>query len=168
MSLFDEARARLWAVLADLTDGQLNVRPAEGWSVLDVLEHLYRMEMAVAEKLAEAIQRPPMEPVPFKEHANRFMLDRSQRFKAPPFCVPTGLFSSLLEARAGLDQSRQSIEAALALAQCPDDLYTHALMFPLPAVGLLSAGQWYDFLACHEMRHTEQVEEMKASWTRIP
>jgi hypothetical protein len=164
VSLFDEARSRLWGIVEPLSGAQLRIPNADGWSVLHVLEHLALMESQVASKLADAMRQPAGERIPVKQEANRFMLDRTHKFRAPEFGIPQGEYSSLAEARAGLAVSRDRIEAVLAMAGDEDDLYTHGLAFPVPAIGTLSVGQWYDFLACHEMRHAAQIEDMKTEW----
>lgn len=133
-----EARRELWKSAAGLTEAQLDARIGEGWSVLGNLEHLYAMEMFVAEALHGVLQAPAGAAVPPKVLAG--LLDRSVKYNAPPSGHPSGRLGSVEEARQRLGESLAQLETVFS--SVPAARQDSGCSMAHPVFGVRSVEQW--------------------------
>ena len=92
------------------------------------------------------------------EKVVKMVTDRSFKAKAPEPLIPSGQFATPEEIIAAFQRSR---EKTIAFAKSRDDLREHAA--PHPVLKEMDAYQWLLFLSGHTMRHTAQIQEVKAN-----
>lgn len=156
-------RAALLAAVERVPADLRSTRPAEGrWSVQDVLEHLALVEgralMLLGALVADA---PPLEGAAGDPTAvNRALLsNRAMKITAPEPIQPTGALTAGA-ALESLERTRAALLAAMDQAEGKD---LSRVSRPHPALGPLDGYQWIGSLAGHEMRHTLQIDEIRAA-----
>lgn len=148
-----------------LSDAQLNFKAApERWSVKECMFHI-----AGAEKLLwtmfEGTMKGPANPEKRSEikvtdeQVVQMVKDRSKKAQAPEPILPknTG-FNSLDEAVNDFKKSRG--EHIKYLKNSTEDLRNHVFQMPF---GYIDGYQFLLFMAAHSNRHTQQMNEVKAS-----
>jgi hypothetical protein len=162
LELLDRERAALLACV-DRVPAPLRVRrpTPERWSVMEVLEHLARVERGVAKLLAIRGQEQAPAAVALDDaqlDAARIarLRSRSERIEAPSRIQPEGALGPA-ETMQALADSRSALRAALQAAHpAALDGVTHTH----PILGVLTLRGWACFVAHHEARHAAQVEEI--------
>jgi hypothetical protein len=156
----EEARAGLLGRVSPLTDAQGAFRPGEGWSISDILEHLYLAEFFGVGKIWSASSDLRAGRRWTHDHPNRgkpieqVIADTwKPRETAPPVATP--------HLGAPLQFSRSAFRSLGAvLADLGDRLEGQRLediVFPHFLSGPLDARQRLEFLRFHIERHTAQV-----------
>lgn len=148
-----------------LTKEQWNYKPAAGvWSIAECAGHIVLSEdflRGIIEKKilsAPASTKRVAERKVLDEKVIKMVTDRSFKVKAPEPLIPNGRFATSEEIVAAFRRSR---EETIALAKSRDDLRGHAA--PHPVLKELDAYRWLLFLSGHTMRHTAQIQEVKAN-----
>ncbi len=148
--------------VAGVGEAACRVRPAgDRWSVLECAEHV-----AVAEEVMLGLvagERKARDPEGSKRDARtlRSGTDRSTRFDASDQSQPRGRFSTLAEAVAHFQASR---ERTLRLVESTgEDLRASELTHPHRAVGEISTYECLLLMGAHAQRHALQIEEVKQS-----
>jgi len=137
-----------------LSDEELNKAPsAESWSIAQVLLHLQQIESYFLSLMDAALQGPNEE---VKERNLAYVTDRSHKAKSP-IDPPSG-FKTRAEIVVRLTQSREKV-IALIDKEDPATLSEKALNHPV--FGKTSVKQTLEFIAAHEKRHIEQIQEIK-------
>lgn len=162
----NESQAETIAAVEKLSDAQWNWKAApEKWSVAECVEHIMLAEstlMAQAEKALAAPQNPDWaEKTKGKsEFIERVMVKRQGKAQAPESIVPTGKFS-----RAELMQKLREVRAkTLKFAETTQlPLKAHTSEHPFPVFGTLNAYQWVIYIPLHNIRHNQQIAEVKAN-----
>jgi len=160
-----DTSAKFHAAVAGLSEAQYNFKAApERWSVAECAEHIAVSEDAIRQLVtAQVLKSPPSPERAADRVKNDSMLvkgltDRSQKFQAPEFLTPKRRFSTLGEAVAHFDKSREvTLKYATSTA---DDLRSHTA--PHPVFKELDGYQWLLLLSAHSERHTLQILEVKA------
>ena len=167
---FGHARKRVAEVTAGLSDVQWSFKTApERWSIAEILEHMALVHERVFEfrlkQLAQApgapadrdyreIDRLAMEKIP----------DRSVKAQAPDFIKPTGQ----VRPEDALQRLFQSYERLAAFVESTPGLRDHIMEAPPlrlvtnGAYDMMDGYQWALTLASHDLRHVEQIVEVKA------
>ena len=162
-ALLETERLALLAAVDRVAPADRDRRPGPGqWSVAEILEHLAKVEQAVAALIATRGREPlpAMEP-PVPEASERVagLRVRERRIDAPDALRPSGALSAD-EALAALAASRRTLlDAARAAdpAALEHRTYYHAVL------GRLTLRDWLAFVAHHEARHAAQVDEVAAA-----
>lgn len=149
-----------------LSDEQWNFKPAPGkWSVGEVVEHIYLAEGLIF-KQVEAAMAAPFNPnwkektKGKSEFIERVMVNRTGKARAPEQIVPVGkltrseLMEKLKSARAATIKFAEQTEAPLK---------SHTSEHPFPVFNTLSAYNWLIYIPLHNIRHNQQIDEVKAS-----
>ena len=148
-----------------LTPEQLNFKAApDRWSIAQCAEHI-----ALSEDFIRGIIESKVltaEPTPDRIAERKLLdakvlpmiTDRSFKAQAPEPLVPASKFGS---PQATVEHFQQSRAKTAALAASRDDLRDHAGEHPV--FKELDAYQWLLFLSGHTLRHTAQIQEVKAS-----
>lgn len=148
-----------------LTPEQWNFKAGpDRWSIAQCAEHIALSEDFLRELIEGKVLTA--EPTPDKiaerklvdEKVLPMIVDRSFKAQAPEPLRPTSKFGS---PQSAVDHFKQSRALTAALAAERDDLREHA--GPHPVLKELDAYQWLLFLSGHTLRHTAQIEEVKAS-----
>lgn len=153
----EKIREELLKTIEELTDEQLNEHPEEGrWSIIQVAEHLYLMEMAVVKGIADSLKDPQNTPSDAKPI--HLAADRSVRVDAPAFLVPSEDYLKLEDVKRKLASSRERLVTVMSGA---DEKALSSKSFKHPVFGSLSLDQWTEFVGYHEKRHIQQIDELK-------
>lgn len=157
MKVNEEAREKLLEEVAGLTDEEVNWKPSEEkWSVRQVLEHLYLMEGGIAKTIQSQLRSDEHHSTPHKPIERT--VDRTQKVEVPDFARPGDTFYTLDELKSKLHESHnalQKIENRVPADQLEVKSYPH------PVFGDMSLAQYIPFVGYHELRHIEQIQEVK-------
>lgn len=144
-----------------LTEEQWNYRTApDRWSIAEIAQHVTIAEIL----LRDAVVRILDEPAPpgiadgtfrKEDEVMKLIIDRSERFNAPPELRPANQWKTPEETLA---EFRRQREETLKLARAQNDLRGHGADHPI--VGSLDAYGWLVFLSGHTERHTLQIREV--------
>jgi uncharacterized damage-inducible protein DinB len=160
----ERRRAALVERLASMSPAQLTARPAaEGWNVLDVVQHVVIVEelvlralgtrpgpLSLAERLGSGVRLTAL----------RIYLRSGGRVQAPtPAILPRGSVS-LEELQARWDRTRQGYASALSTFG-PADLVRPMMKHPI--VGKLTPLQTLTFLETHLVHHGRQIDGIQKS-----
>ena len=147
-----------------LTPEQWNFKPApDVWSVAECAEHIVMTEDLLREMVTKKILASPTK----TDRAGRatdeevlaMITNRSTKAKAPEILKPSGQFTDPSTALAKFEESRKK---TLALANGDAEFRAHTA--PHSALKKdLDAQQWLLYLSGHTMRHTAQIQEVKAN-----
>ncbi|MBA2176372.1 DinB family protein [Halobacillus locisalis] len=155
----EEKRKQVLDFIEGVSDQEALKKPEEDrWSILEVLEHLYLMEQLVVYQINKAIKNGDQQQAKLKP-LNR-TTNRDYKVEAPEAVQPKGEFQSLDDARDGLAKTR---EATLFLIHNKDEETLQNRVFPHPAFGEMNLEQWIEFIGWHELRHLDQMKEVKES-----
>lgn len=164
--LLNESHQQTLAALAGLSDEQLHFKPApEKWSVLEVAEHIMmaegllfsQVEKALADKANPDWQEKTRGKTEFLE---KVMVSRERKASAPESIVPSGKLSRD-EVVAKLKAARAK---TLKFAETSDlPLKAHTAEHPFPVFNTLNAYQWLIYIPLHNIRHNQQIDEVKAN-----
>lgn len=157
MQINEEARVKLLDAIDGLSDEELNRRPTDGgWSIGQIIEHLYLMEGSIAKTIQHQLANGPIQETAAKPIDRT--IDRSVKVDAPVFAVPTEDFVSSQELKAKLTASHTLLRQLAETVQA-EQLESKA--YPHPIFGDMSLKQWIPFVGYHELRHIEQLVETK-------
>ena len=163
--LLQSSQKEFLSSVEGLTDEQWNYKPGpERWSVGETAEHILLAEgeiFAYVQRALASDPRPDWEAKTAKktEFLERALVDRSHAAQAPEAIKPRGLSrAEIIErykaARAGTLKFAEETSAALK---------EHTAENPFPVFNTLNAYQWLIYIPLHNMRHNQQIAEVKAS-----
>lgn len=157
MKINDEAREKLLASVNGLTDKELNEKPSEDkWSIKQILEHLHLIEGGIIKTIQWVLQNGT--PKNTSEKPIEQSLDRSIAIEAPDFAQPSEDFKTLEELQNDLSATHdllRTIVETVPVEELENKTSRH------PVFGDMSLKQWIPFTGYHELRHIEQIEEIK-------
>lgn len=167
LSRLDESRALLLAAVDAVPAFLRTRRPApDRWSVAEVLEHLSLVESRFAGMIATRLEKGleaglgpetgARDPLP--DATRQRMLDRVNKRTAPETAVPSGA----LDEHAALAAAEKARIGLREVVQCGDGLALSEVRHSHPFFGELTIYQWLELMACHERRHVEQINELRA------
>ncbi len=148
-----------------LSEAQLNYKAApDKWSVQDCFFHIAAAEKLLWTLFENGMKAPanPEKRAEIKvtdEQVIKMVEDRSFKAQAPEPIQPknTG-YNSLAEALVDFKTSR--MDHIKYMKNSTEDLRNHVVQLP---VGWIDCYQLYLFIAGHSNRHTQQMNEVKAS-----
>lgn len=161
-----DSHAETLAAVEKLSAAQWNFKPApERWSVAECVEHIMMAEGTLLAAAERALAAPPNSAWAEKtkgktEFIENVMVKRLGKAQAPESIVPSGkipraeLMQKLRDARA--KTLKLAEETKLPLKQ-------HTTDHPFPVFGTLNAYQWVIYIPLHNIRHNQQIVEVKAS-----
>lgn len=159
MKINDLAREELFNEVNMLSDAQANQKPSEKeWSIIQVLEHLYLMESTISQAIAHELKNG--EVVYAEARPIEATVNRDVKIPAPDFVTPSEQFFTLDELKKKLADSHERLGQVSENAS-PVDMERKA--YPHPVFGSMSLKQWVPFVGYHEIRHTEQIREIKTA-----
>lgn len=167
---FERARARVVEVTTGLSDAQWQFKPApDRWSIAENLEHMVIVRERVLggrlAKLAEAPAAPPDRDYRLIDRiAMEKIPDRSNRAKGPDFVQPTGQMNP----QEALQRLFENCDRLSEFVRSTPGLREHVMEAPPlkvvtnGAYDSMDGYQWALALASHDLRHAEQILEVKA------
>ena len=161
-----ESHQQLLDSVEKLSDEQWKYQQSpERWSVAQTVEHIYLAEGLLFGAVQRAMETPANPDWEAKtkgktEFLEKVMVDRSHKATAPESIVPTSKYS-----RAELMRLLKDARAkTLKFTEGTDlPLKEHTQDHPFPVFNTLNAYQWLIYIPLHNLRHNQQVEEVKAS-----
>lgn len=157
MKVNEQARASLLAAVVGLTDDEVNKKPTDvAWSINQVLEHLYLLETSVVKTLKQHIDSS--EETAAKRRRIEAAANRDIKVDAPAYLVPNVDAAPLKEM---IDKLATSHEALLEFVGEHNEAELTKKVLVHPVFGKMNLDQWITFVAYHEIRHTEQIQEVK-------
>ena len=160
-----ETGQEVFVSVKDLSEAQLKFKPAaDKWSVEECVKHI-----AISEKnlwaMVEASLKQPVnaekrsEIKMTDEQLVKAVEDRSQKSKTFDALQPANTpYKSVAEALASFKENRDKLVAFVNDSK--DDLRNHVSASP---IGTFDAYQLILLIAGHSNRHTQQIDEVKAS-----
>lgn len=148
-----------------LTDAQWAYKPAPSrWSVGEVAEHIALSEGLLFGTMQGALSKNADPEWATKttgknELLERLLLNRRTKAQAPEQVQPKGE----MPRTEIMDHFKQVRAKTLKFIEQTDlPLKAHTLDHPFPVFGTLNAYQWLVYIPLHNMRHNQQIAEVKA------
>lgn len=149
---------------ADAVSAELwRTRPGPArWAAGELIGHVMTIERGVLAAADRAVQSPPRHfPLILRMHLP-VALAESRIFRVK---TPIPLDPLVQEKEAMLAELREVRERTLAFIDETKGRDLSVYRWPHPFLGVLSAYQWMEMIAGHEVRHTKQMREIAA---RLP
>ncbi len=165
IKLLKDSQKETLSYLKGLSDAQWNYKPApEKWSVGEVAEHIWLAEGLLFSAMENALKAPENpnweEQTKGKnERVVQILTNRTGKAQAPETIKPTG--KSRADIMKGLKEARTKSLKFAKETQAP--LNSHTLEHPFKVFGTLTAYQWLIYIPAHNLRHNQQIAEVKAT-----
>jgi DinB superfamily len=166
LQLLQDSQKEFIELTSGLTDAQWTYKPApERWSVGETAEHIVLAEAALFSSVQRAVDSPPNPDWEAKtrgktEFLEKVMPDRSHKATAPEAIQPHAKMSREEVIERYKEQRARAIKF-IEETQVP--LKEHTVDHPFPVFGTLNAYQWLIYIPLHNMRHNQQIAEVKES-----
>jgi hypothetical protein len=133
------------------------------WSIAECAEHIVATEGALMGLVQNLMKSPPPAAPPARRATDdglmKFIVDRSQKAKAPEMLQPKSKYPSPAEVKADFEKARA---ASVAYVKSTKDDLRSRFGGNFPA-GSLDGYQYLLMMAGHSERHSMQIEEVKTS-----
>ena len=165
LKYLDDSEKQLLDAIGTVSEAQWKFKPApERWSVGEVAEHIYLAESLLFANAEKALAGEPNPEWEAKtkgktEFLERVMIERRGKAQAPEQIVPTGKLSRD-ELIAKFKEVRAKTRKFAETTQLP--LKSHTAEHPFPVFNTLNAYQWVIYVPLHNIRHNQQIAEVKA------
>lgn len=155
----DETRSKLEEEIAFLTDDQFNSKQdGDNWSIAQVCHHLVLVEESSLKAIAWGLKE---ENNTAKERIKvDLIMDRTKKIKAPKIVEPSIEPFEVQQIIDLLNVSRNKLMTFLNGLEEPSVLKEKSVKHP--ALGELPLDQWVEQIYLHELRHIEQIREIKS------
>jgi hypothetical protein len=160
---FEEVKDTFTSLIESFSGDQRVAKPAEGWSMLQVMEHIIWSETGTLEYMKRKTQAPwaEIEITSDEEHKKSTQLNGAlksdKRWKAPDVLPdPTGA-QSLENMIVYWDNLRVEYSKFL---ESVDENYHNRLIFKHPFSGRLNLYQTMEFLNNHVLHHIHQLKRI--------
>ncbi len=161
MSELHASRKIVIDAVTGLTEKQLNWKAApDKWSIAEVVEHLAMTEtflFGFYKQVASGPADPAAKAAQKDEDFLKSIRSRDQKVKAPDQATPKKSFASTAAALAAFKERRDNTIAYVEKTQDPD------LRLKIVPDFKMDAYQMFLLLAAHAQRHTDQINEVKAT-----
>lgn len=151
--------------VAKLSPAQWNYKPGpDRWSAAEVAEHIMLSEgllFGTVEKALAEKQNPEWEAKTAGKDAllERALLNRERKAQAPEPLKPQGKWTPA-EIVSLFKEKRARTLKFIEGTDLP--MKAHTLDHPFPVFSTLNAYQWFIYIPLHNMRHNQQIAEVKA------
>jgi uncharacterized damage-inducible protein DinB len=166
IQLLQDSQKEFLSMVEGLSEAQWNYKPGpDRWSVGETAEHIVLAEGGLFGGVQRAVAAPPNPDWEAKtrgktEFIEKVMVDRSHKAQAPEQIVPHGKLTQ----QEVIERYKIVRAKTLKFAEETEvPLKEHTAEHPFPVFGTLSAYQWLIYIPLHNMRHDQQIAEVKAS-----
>jgi uncharacterized damage-inducible protein DinB len=166
LQLLEDSQKEFLALVDGLNDAQWTFKPGpDRWSVGETAEHIVLAEAMLFGSVQRAVDAPPNPDWETKtrgktEFIEKVMVDRTHKATAPEAIQPHAKMSREEVIQRYKDQRARAIQFA---EETQVALKEHTVDHPFPVFGTLNAYQWLIYVPLHNMRHNQQIAEVKAS-----
>jgi hypothetical protein len=166
IQLLEDSQKEFLGLVGGLTDAQWTFKPAPyRWSVGETAEHIVLAEASLFASLQRAMDSPPNPDWEAKtrgktEFLEKVMVDRTHKATAPEAIQPHAKISRDEVIQRYKEQRARAIKL---IEETQVALKEHTVDHPSPVFGTLNAYQWLIYIPLHNMRHNQQIAEVKAS-----
>lgn len=164
----DDARQILIAEITDKNCDPYKPDRDGRWSIAEIAYHLHLTEMSIIKMLQHTLkegqrhERVPDDKLRMEWQGLGMALgNREMKIKAPNFVEPEKA-PRLEETLQLLEQSRQALRDTVKDLSI-DDLASVSVPHPVKAMGNLTGAGWLTLVGRHELRHVDQIKELKAA-----
>ncbi len=164
LNYYQETLDNLSKNVSGLSEAQLHFKASDStWSVSQCLEHIIITENMIFGMIKEAMEKPEnperREEIKFSDKEIMAMvIDRSEKYKAPEILIGKGKYNDAETAIADLKNQRAEVLSFIENTPI-EELRNRVNDSP---AGATDAYQSLLFMAGHTVRHTLQIEEIKA------
>ncbi len=156
----EEARKDVLNNVNSLTDAELNLEvEKDRWTIAQVAQHLVLMEETVTTLLKKELSNHERRPAERLKPIER-TVDRTYKVEAPAHLEPEAGFYSKEELVQRLGESRLALQHLLS--QIDEMSLLTEKSAEHPVFGRMNLAQWVEFIGVHELRHLDQMRELKA------
>jgi hypothetical protein len=165
VQLLQDSQKEFLALVDGLSDAQWTCKPApDRWSVGETTEHIVLAEATLFASVQRAVDSPPNPDWETKtrgktEFLEKVMVDRSHKATAPEAIQPHAKISREEVIQRYKEQRARAIKF---IEETEVPLKEHTVDHPFPVFGTLNAYQWLIYIPLHNMRHDQQIGEVKA------
>ncbi|RDW15149.1 DinB family protein [Oceanobacillus chungangensis] len=154
-----ETRNNLVKEITLLSDTQFNSKPdMNKWSIAQVCHHLVLVEESSIKAIAWGLKECDSTQKERKK-VQLILLDRTKKIKAPKIVEPDVEPFEVQQIIDLLSDSRKKLMTFLSTIEDKSILAEKSVKHP--AFGELPLDQWIEQIYLHEMRHIEQIKEIK-------
>ncbi len=154
-------------LLSEIGD-EVDKKPESGWSIGEIAYHIHLVERNLTFGLKQTLASPAREErkpdeylaVEWAQIAER-VPSRKQRIKAPEQAEPINA-PSLSETIKLLKQSHAALQDFIKSTTL-DELASISIPHPVHKEMLISGPGWLSLLAYHDLRHLDQIREIKGN-----
>ena len=165
IELLDKERAALLAVVGSIPlERRIERMDPNRWSVVEVLEHVSRVDGGVTRIIANRAQEPltatpeELRAAHLTEERAAWVRERKTRVQAPERVRPSGTLSM----EAVLEQLANTRAALKQAYVTTDPAVLDGAIFPHPFLGPITVRGWVELAAHHDARHALQIAEIAA------
>lgn len=165
IKLLQDSHEETLDAIKGLSDAQWNYKASpEKWSVGECVEHIWLAEGLLFAQVEKALSNPEnpnwAEQTKGKdEFVYNVLTNRKGKAQAPETIKPTG--KSRAEILKGLKEARKSTMKFAKGTNAAMKSHTQDHIFKV--FGTLNAYQWLLYIPSHNLRHNQQIAEVKAS-----
>jgi len=144
---------------------QWRTRPKDGgWCAAEIVAHLIMVERSVVGSADRVTQHPPRKFSRWKRwHFPLALVEARVVKRESPMPVDPGMLS---EKETMLAELRNIRERMLAFIDETKERNLAVYRWPHPFLGILSAYEWFEMVARHELRHEKQMREIAAGYRK--
>jgi hypothetical protein len=163
--LLHESQTEFLSYIEDVSEAQWTWKPApDCWSVGETAEHIMVAESVIFAFIHRALKSPANPDWQAKtagktELLEKEMPDRTRKAAAPEQLRPRGV--SRAEVGHRFKEVRAQTIYFAETTQAP--LKEHTIDHPFPPFSTLNAHQWLLLVPLHNLRHDQQIAEVKAT-----
>lgn len=165
LKLLEDSRAEFLSYVENVSEAQWTWKAApDRWSVGETAEHIVLAEGGLFGRMKVALDAAPNPDWEKKtggktEFLERVLVDRSGKAVAPEQIRPRGLSKDEV-----IQRYKEARAKTIAFAQETQILLKeHTSEHPFPIFNTLNAYQWLLYIPLHNLRHDQQIAEVKAS-----
>jgi hypothetical protein len=165
----EQTRALVIGATKGLSGAQWKFKPTpERWSIAEIVEHITLTQDLMLGPIREQLAKAPAGAARDTKAIDSTVIgrlpDRTQKFQAPDFLVPTGRW----EPQAALERLMKDYDRLIEYLQSTPDLRQHVVeAIPIKAVSngaydTMDGYEWILATGAHTERHVKQILEVKA------
>jgi len=164
--MLQDSEKELLNLVSNLTDEQWDYRPSPfRWSAGEVAQHIMLSEGLLFGTVERAMASPVNPDWKAKtegknDFLERVLVSRDRRAQAPEPIRPLGKISRA-EVMSRFKEARAKTIKFIEETNAP--MKAHTVEHPFRVFNTLNAYQWLIYIPLHNMRHNQQIAEVKAS-----